>query len=402
MEILTEVAIAKAVSTATNNKRIELMDAQEPGLRLRVGPRKASWSVLVTDHMEKRRRIPLGAWPEVDLAQARWTAAGYRNPDSGMRSGEMLLTVSDLLARYEWMKLRDLRRGSSVHRSLTLGLRPLLTRSYLRITRRDISEAIQLVAVSAPIHANRILAYTKAMFSWAVAHGLLEANPAQNVPKPVRERSRDRTPTLQELALIFDCAEFLEYPFCHLIRLMILTACRREEVGAMRVRELHLPKGAKTGEWMIPPARTKNGRALKIPLSPLARRLVEQALDARPDASPFVFTTTGVSPVSGWSKVKRRLDDAITGWGGAEPLEPWRFHDFRRSFATIACEVLNVRPEVADRCLNHVGASTTSTIARVYARHQFFPQRKMALEKYASLIEEALDDAPYYGGSAIE
>ena len=73
-------------------------------------------------------------------------------------------------------------------------------------------------------------------------------------------------------------------------------------------------------------------------------------------------------------------------------MAPWRIHDFRRSFATGACDHLRIDPVVADRCLNHVGASTTSTVARVYGRSEMIAQRRDALERWAALVTDA--DAP--------
>ena len=56
-------------------------------------------------------------------------------------------------------------------------------------------------------------------------------------------------------------------------------------------------------------SRTKNGRAHTVPLSPLVRELIA-CVKAKPD-SPFIFTTTGTTPVSGWSRMKDRLDAAM-------------------------------------------------------------------------------------------
>lgn len=74
----------------------------------------------------------------------------------------------------------------------------------------------------------------------------------------------------------------------------------------------------------------------------------------------------------------------------AQPMGPWRLHDLRRSFATAACDLLAVDPAVADRCLNHVGASTTSTISRVYGRNEMFAQRADALRRWAALVAQTV------------
>ena len=71
-------------------------------------------------------------------------------------------------------------------------------------------------------------------------------------------------------------------------------------------------------------------------------------------------------------------------------MPPWRLHDLRRGFATQACDLLQIDAAVADRCLNHVGSATTSTIARVYGRSEMFAQRRDALIRWADLLEAAL------------
>lgn len=106
-----------------------------------------------------------------------------------------------------------------------------------------------------------------------------------------------------------------------------------------------------------------------------------------------MFSTNDENSVSGWSKAKLRLDREIAvirAKRGDAAMAPWRFHDLRRSFATNACDVLQIDPAVADRCLKHVGASTTSTISRVYGRNEMFEQRRDALRKWSAFFGEAV------------
>ena len=391
--LLTDDAIATVVAKASFcENRIELVDSVEPGLRLRAGKRGARWSLLMHRAVGDRIRIRLGCWPAVKVSNAREGARRMkRQIRATFSQTEDALTVRDLLDLYYRRRLSQLRRGSRTLRSLEAGLGPLLERDALMITRRDIGGVVDRVADRAPVHANRTLAYIKALFSWAVGRGYLEINPAAGMAKPIREVVRDRAPDLPELVEIWNAAGLLDYPFGHAVRLLILTAGRRDEVAAMRVRELEF---SSDGElcWTLPADRSKNGRAIRTALPALARALLEEALSSRSTKSPFVFTTNGVSPISGWSKAKARLDALIAknradSCGEVQPMSAWRIHDLWRSFATLACDVLQIDPAIADRCLNHVGASSTSTISRVYGRNEMFEQRKDALSRWAALLE---------------
>jgi integrase len=257
-----------------------------------------------------------------------------------------------------------------------------------QISRREIGAAIDRIAARAPISANRTLAYTKAMFAWAEGRGHIDSNPVRSISKPAPEKSRDRTPNLKELVCIFSAADRLAYPFGHAIQLLIMTATRRDEVSRMKVAEVDLMTAGEAC-WTIPSERSKNGRAIRIALPRQAVHILERALHVRPSGSQWIFSTSGQAPVSGWSKAKKRLDDLAAEEAtrlGESPIVPWRIHDFRRSFATYACDALGIDPATADRCLNHVGSSTMSTVSRVYIRNQMFDQRRDALQAWTDLL----------------
>jgi integrase len=403
--LLTDEAIAAVVlKAAMCRDRIELVDTGESGLRVRAGKRGARWSLLLYS-VGHRIRMRLGTWPAVKVETAREGARRVKR-QSRATLGEDELTIRDLLDLYDRRRLSQLRRGVGTLRSLEAGLSRLMDRDAILITRRDITLVVDHIADRAPVHANRTLAYIKAFFSWAVGRGYLEINPAAALANPIREVARDRTPDLSELAEIWKAAGALGYPFGHAIRLLMLTASRRDEVGCMRVQELeHHADGELC--WTLPSDRSKNGRAIRTALPALAREVLEEALRARPTNSPFVFTRNGARPISGWSKAKVRLDAYIEQNRSDVGIEmqsmaPWRIHDLRRSFATLACEVLMVNPAVADRCLNHVGASTTSTISRIYGRNEMFDQRRDALRRWAALLESACRNHGRYENNLIE
>lgn len=413
-------AIEAAIAQARRDRiQIELLDAQEPGLRFRAGERSAGWSLLARLHNGKRSRIKLGAWPKMGISDARRAARTMRvkidagtDPNTDKREAARAAaaearnrrTLSEVLDVYDGLVLVQHRRGGGTRRALD-GRKGLLAslkdRVPSSITRAELSDLVKKHARWAPISANRKLAYASAFFNWCIHEGIVETNPAQNIRKPARENVRDRFHSLAELREIWAAAGTLGYPFAQLYRLLIVLPNRREEVAAMPLAELELADDANPGSglWLLPSDRTKRANALRIPLSPLARSIIIEAIDHedRPKKSKLVFTTTGDTPVSGFAKAKRRLDNAIAearaeraaaAGQDYEPMPPWTIHDLRTTFNTHACEILDVPPHVADRILNHVATATRSKIMRVYNKSELFEPRKQALNAWADLLKE--------------
>lgn len=380
---LTDAMIETLRRSAGDGPRVEISDRTQRGLRLRLGPRSATWSIFL-EADGKRSRHALGDWPEVGAEEARRLARMVGQPQLGRA---VPATVDALLADYAAVKAPTLRRERSTMNSLKDAISSIRNRHPATLSRRDIADIVARKARFSPSHANRQLAYLKALFSWAVSQGLIDKNPAQGVGKPAREAPRERTPTIDEIASIWNASISRPHPYGHIVQMLILTACRRQEVAEMRWNEIRLPPDSATGEWTIPAARTKTGRSIRIPLSASAREILNEA--KKYQSGELVFATYAGASFQSWSKAKIALDRVIE-FNSGNPLE-WTHHDFRRSFATYACDELDTPPEVVDRCLNHIGAGTSSTVARVYARGELFQQRRKALEAWADAIMKAAD-----------
>lgn len=429
---LTKAAITAAIARVKKGERIRLRDDREPNLLIVVGERSASWISNPRLKDGRRASVTLGRWPAMDIPDARKAAQDVRrvidaggDPNAEKRetarqaeqAAKTRRSLTDVLDQYEREKLANLRRGDAVRRALDGKkglLRELVRREPASITKADIADAVKKHAKTSPIAANRALAYARAFFNWCVHEDIVAANPAGALKKPAKENQRDRYHTVDELAEIWEAAGTLGYPFGPMYRLLMVLPMRREEIAGLPVAELDL--GAEAPVWTLPASRTKNGQALRVPLSPLARSIIAEALadDARPaeavdekgrtKPNPYLFSTTGYSPVSGFAKGKRRLDAAISearakaaeaSGGEPEPMPDWVIHDLRTSFATMACDHLGVDPAVADRCLNHTASATTSKIMRTYNRSDRFEERRAALTAWANFIETTvLGDKP--------
>ena len=168
------------------------------------------------------------------------------------------------------------------------------------------------------------------------------------------------------------------WPFENVFKLLLLTAQRREEVAGMRWREIDLE--ART--WTIAGERCKNGKAHTLDLCPEAMRLLDR-LDVTRAADDFVFSTTGTTAVSGFSKAKARIDARMQDLLG-EKFKPWRTHDLRRTAAS-GMAALGFQPHIIERVLNHVSGAQGGLVG-VYQRHEYKEERKQALLAWGAQV----------------
>jgi integrase len=256
------------------------------------------------------------------------------------------------------------------------------------LTRAEAVNTLDAIARSGRVgSAGRTLAYARACFAWAEKRGKVAENPFRGLPISSGAAARDRVLTDAEVGLIWRATAALGWPFGPLVRLLLLTAQRRDEVAGMRWSELSPDRAV----WTIPKERTKNGRAHVVHLAPEARAVLAGVPRFRD--TDLVFSTTGASPVSGFSRAKERLD-ALCGRLAAEEaradpsvaaMADWRLHDFRRTAVTWLAGA-GFAPHAADKLLNHTATTGLSDVARIYQRGEFLSERKAALEAWAKHV----------------
>jgi integrase len=270
---------------------------------------------------------------------------------------------------------RELRRQLEVDVLPLWGDRPIAS-----ITRQDVAALLDRIADrGAPVQANRQLARLKTLFRWALDEEFISSDPTVKVRKVVKEVARDRVLSDDEICLFWAGCDGMGWPFGPMFKMLLLTAQRRDEVSGMRWGELDLEKRA----WTIPRERAKNDRAHEMHLSELAMEIIGAL--PKEGSSEFVFTTTGRTPVSGYSRSKETLDRHMRKLAGETVIEDWILHDLRRTAATGMAR-LNIAPHVVDRILNHV-SGTIRGVAAVYNRHAYLEERKAALEAWGRYVE---------------
>jgi len=261
------------------------------------------------------------------------------------------------------------------------------------IRRADITAVLDALPTKQTALRRKVYAVVRRMFGWAVGRGDIPRSPLEGFEAPPAPDARDRTLSDDELRLAWMAAGTLNYPFASLYRLLITTGQRREEVSGLDWRELNRA----ATEWTLPGARSKNGKASIVPLSPLV--IAELDVIAEGEKWPkggLVLTTTGETAVSGYSRGKTRLDAAMIKQArkeaesvGENPdhveIMPWRVHDLRRTLAT-GLQRLGVRFEVTEAVLNHVSGSKAG-VAGVYQRHDWKQEKRHALDAWARHVE---------------
>jgi integrase len=398
--MLTDAALKKLLLSPPAARR-EVPDGKVAGLYFVYQPSGATSWALRYRASGKPAKLTLGPYPTLTLTQARRRAEEARgaiamgkDPAGDRRAAReaakaereaetdlVEVVVSQFIERHARRATRDWKESER-----------LLTRNVVAkwngrrlstITKSQIHDLLDEVCDrGAPIAANRIFAQLRLMCAWAVKRGILARSPCEGVSPPSSERGRARERVLSddELRIVWKAAESIGWPFGPIVKLLVLTGARRDEVAQMEWRELDLERAL----WTLPASRSKNRREHTIPLSDMALEIL-RALP-RIERSGFVFTTNGRSPVSGFSKAKPALDRAM-----ASPIPGWVLHDLRRTVAT-NLQRLGVRLEVTEAVLNHVSGSRAGVVG-VYQRHTWADEKRAALTAWAKRVEEIVSGA---------
>jgi integrase len=368
-------------SLKSKNQRYDVYDASQPGFGIRVATSGALSWVLLTRENGRRKRITLGGYPAMSLSKAREAARVALSEVQEGTFGRKKVSSTFETAVKDWYAREQRARKSfpQVEQAMRLHVLPYLGRHQIdQITKADLMRVIDRIADQGKLtQANRVRAFITRFFNWATERDLVTASPAAALPRPAVEVSRDRVLSRDELIAVWQAAEQMGFPFGRIVQLLILTAQRRDEVAGMRWSELDLERG----RWIINKERAKNGKAHIVHLSPQA--LARLSKIPRRDGVDLVFTTTGQSAVSGFSKAKSALD-------ARSHVSDWRLHDLRRTAATYLADDLRIAPVVVDRILNHIAGSVRG-VAAIYQRGEHLEDRKVALAAWGLLVEDLVN-----------
>jgi integrase len=388
----------RAVESAKphRKKRVEIPDGAVSGLYLIVQPSGAkSWAVRYRHH-GRPAKLTLGPYPRMGLADARDGAkealrlvSEGKNPTADRVTIARLkrLPAPDGSREFGMVLDRFLQSQRTKGRRSTDKVKALLDRDATAFWRHrqidsinaaDVAERIEaIVHRGAPVSASRFRAWVSKLFNFAMKAQLCRDNPARFTENPVDAKARQRKRKLddRELALVWRAADQLGYPFGRAVQLLILSGQRRDEVCAAPRSEFNFADK----QWVIAPARAKNNVEHLVPLSRAALALINDLPDIV--GCGFLFSTTGKTSVSGFSKWKKQLDAVIAELNGGTPIPHWVLHDLRRTFSS-GWARLRIPTEVTEKALNHSSGSFGG-VAGVYNVHEYEAERAEAMEAWA-------------------
>ncbi len=305
---LTEEEIA-GLSCAQGQKDRLVFDEAVPGLAVRVGAGGSKAFLVQYGRDGRKRRVPIGRWGAVTLKQARAAARGIlgevangRDPatervEARARAAAQAdadrLTLARLVDEWGEIALAGRREGyrREAVRAIRVAFVDHLNRPAAALARGDAVDVLDAMArAGRAAMAGRTLAYARACFGWAARRGKVADNPFQGLPIATGSEARDRVLTDAEIGAIWRAADRMGWPFGPVVKLLLLTAQRRDEVAQMRWGEI----APDLGVWTIPKERLKSGRAHVVHLAPEARAALAEV--PRLDGRDLVFSTNGRRP----------------------------------------------------------------------------------------------------------
>lgn len=250
------------------------------------------------------------------------------------------------------------------------------------IQRRDINPILTaMIKRGSPIQANRLLAYVRKMFSFAVEQGVIDVNPFLRMKLPSTENACSRVLTTEEIKTFWEKLESsgIPDPLQRALKLILVTGQRPGEVIGMHSSEID-------GHWWtLPVSRQKVHKTKEAKRSPHRVFLSNLALKLIGDRDGFIFPSPKKDGQAYDSLVMTKyLKTTLSSHFGIEPFTP---HDLRRTAATFLAESGEM-DEVIDAVLNH----TKAGIVKVYNCYRYDKEKQSALEAWSRKLESLVTD----------
>ena len=391
---LTKTAVEGIVRAARDTYG---WDTQVAGFGVKVTPAGGRIYVLKYRSAGAQRWVALGRHGDITADQARTKAIKLRGAVAEGQDPARIRddratepTVGELADRYLIEHAEPHKKPRSVEedrRNLKLHVRPALGGVKAGVvTRQDVMRLHHQLRAT-PIAANRVQALLSKLFDLAEQWGIRpeNSNPCRRIPK-FKEGRRKRFLSSDELGRLGEALTAAERDGEHpsglaIIRLLLLSGCRRDEILTLKWRFVDFEHGClrlpdtKTGEkevYLGPPALALLAEFPRTESSfvfPAARR-------GKVDTGHFV----NINPI--WQRIRARAG-----------IEDVRLHDLRHTFASWSV-MGGATLHMTGALLGHRQSATTARYAHLAAEPQLAAAARTARALAGALAGPAARDAP--------
>jgi integrase len=389
-KVLTDKMVA---SLPRRRRRYFYADPEMPGHGVRVLPDGvSSFYVICRDAFGKQRWVRLGGTAELKIDESREQArAVIKRLRAGLEPFEPPPvkpdTVADVVQNWvrRHVEAKGLRTGDELRRVIERHILPVWAdRAFAEIRRSDIARLLDAVedAHGAWV-ADSTLAALRSVSSWYATRNDDYVPPFVKGMRrvPVSARKRSRTLTDAELRRVWKAAEASDDVYGAFVRVSLLCGQRREKIATMRWSAV-----AEDGTWTIArESEREKGTPGALRLPPAAMAIIRS--QKRLAGSPFVFTGSHNDAINGFSA----RHDAFKARCG---VDGFTVHDLRRCCRSLMSRA-GVSSDHAERVMGHV----IPGVGGVYDRHNYFEEKRIALEKLANLVTRIIDGEP--GGNIL-
>jgi integrase len=370
--------------------RVDYWDASLPAFGVRVSAHgRKTWTLMYRSG-RRLRRLTIGTFPTLALADARERARNALksvslgdDPAAVKQEKRSALTFEEIAEEYIERHAKPKKKSwKEDRRMIDSELYPAWRYRIAReIRRRDVLTLIEkIVDRGAPIAANRMLALISKIFAVAVEREHVEMNPATRLSRPAKEKPRERILSKEELRKFWIALDNEPRHQAAILRLRLLTAQRASEIRSIRLSHLDLADSW----WTTPKEFAKNSLTHRVPLSRPTRAILDpfiadaQARQTETTPDPLIFPEARVGDL------KQTTRRAVKASG----VKDVHGRDLRRTAATVMTGTLGVTRLVVAKILNHKERDITA----VYDRASYDRDRRVALEAWGDYVTEVVEN----------
>lgn len=392
-------------SLRPTGKVTDYREANSHGFGIRVLPNGTKKFFYVYNLDRKRRFLNLGVYKDtqhksgVSLAEARISFVKARSEvlkgidpllekDKLKAERDRTPFIADFVKEYiqQYAKVRT-RGWRETERVLLKEIVPRWgNRKINNVKKRDLVLLLdEIKERGSHVMANRTLAYTRGMFSYAVERDVLEANPFMGMKQPNQEHSRERVLSDCEIYTLWHNLPNanMSDDIQNALKLILITGQRPGEVIGMHSREID------SRWWTIPAERSKNRQAHRV-------YLTEMAMEIIGDKTGYIFESTS-NPGNPFevrtmtASIKRNLPHtAYSTIPDQLKIPHFIPHDLRRTVATKLAEI-GIPGDIIDRVQNHVSKQKAG-VGHIYNRYSYDKEKQSALEAWAKILASTINE----------